>query len=84
MTTLDMEIREEMTIGLDGLDRKYSHLFSGTVRSRLKDGLVKKRMWIMNVWAAWDNNEHEYARRHRNEVVTNIYNRWRKRSRKET
>jgi hypothetical protein len=42
MTALDMEIREEMNLGLDGLDRKYAHLFSGTVRSRLEDGLVKK------------------------------------------
>jgi hypothetical protein len=42
MTALDMEIREEMTIGLDGLDGKYLHLFSGTVQPRLDDSLVKK------------------------------------------
>jgi hypothetical protein len=49
MKALDMEIREEILIGLDGLDRKYSHLFEGLVQSKLDDKMMKKRMWIMNV-----------------------------------
>jgi hypothetical protein len=52
MKALDMEIREEMLLGLDGLDRKYSHLFEGSVQSKLEDKMMKKRMLIMNVWAA--------------------------------
>lgn len=80
MRALDMEIREEMTLGMDGLDRKYSFLFQGSLDSKLEETMTQKRMWIMNVWAARDNTEHEYEGRQRDEDIMNIYNRWKRRS----
>jgi hypothetical protein len=80
MRALDIEIREEMTLGLDGLNNKYSFLFSGTLESKLTETMAQKRMWIMNVWAARDNNEEEYMGRQRDNSIISIYKRWRKRS----
>jgi hypothetical protein len=80
MRALDMEIREEMTTGLNGLARHYQHLFHGTIRSKIALTAQQKRMWIMSVWAARDNTEAEYNGRQRNEDVEMIYKRWKKQS----
>jgi hypothetical protein len=60
MKALDIEIREEMRSGLNGLHRKYQHLFHGTTCSKLEMTLHHKRMWIMSVWAARDNTGEDY------------------------
>jgi hypothetical protein len=52
LKALDIEIREEMRVGLNGLYIKYRHMFQGPLYSKLETTMQKKRMWIMNVWAA--------------------------------
>jgi hypothetical protein len=76
MMALDTEIREEMNLGLDGLDRKYLHLFKGSLQSKLDYTMTSKRMWIMSVWAARDNTEAEYEGCQQNIDVQHIYCRW--------
>lgn len=81
---LDTEIREEMRIGLNGLHPNYRNLFQGTLQSKLDFPMPQKRMWIMSVWAARDNNEENYIGRQRNEDIQMIYGRWRKRNKRIT
>jgi hypothetical protein len=81
---LDDEIRLEMELGLDDLDNRYRHLFQTTVQEQLNKSMIHKRMWIMSVWAARDNNDDEVQiTRNRNKDILPIYNRWRKRNKKQ-
>jgi hypothetical protein len=82
MKALDIEIREEMRSGLNGLHRKYQHLFHGTTRTKLEMTLHHKRMWIMSIWAARDNTEEVYNTRQRDNDIEMIYNRWKKNNRR--
>ncbi len=82
MRALDMEIREEMNTGLNGLHRRYQHLFQGTICSRLASTAQQKQMWIMSIWAAQDNTEEEYNGRQQNEDLEMIYRRWKKQNKR--
>jgi hypothetical protein len=81
---LDIEIREEMRIGQNGLHIKYQDIFLGTLQSKLDSNMSQKQMWIMSVWAAIDNNEEVYNGGQRNEDIELIYRRWRKRNKRTT
>jgi hypothetical protein len=77
MAALDEEIRIEWDIGLDQLNEQYRHFFQGQLQHRLDDTVHHKLMWKSSVWSARDNDLHIGPLRTRNEVIVNIYNRWR-------
>jgi hypothetical protein len=60
MKALYIKIREEMNTGLNGLNRKYQHLFQGTICLKLDSTMQQKHMWIMSILAAQDNTEEVY------------------------
>jgi hypothetical protein len=80
---LDDEIRQEMDLGIDDLHHKYTHLFQHTLHEILHKPMTHKRMWIMSVWSARDNNDDDIRLvRNRHRDILNIYNRWKKKNKK--
>jgi hypothetical protein len=83
MTALDEEIRQESALGLDDLHVKYSHLFQQPIQELLNKPMTHKRMWIMSVWAARDNNDDDVRIiRERHRDILSIYKRWRSKNTK--
>lgn len=73
---LNIDLEREFLRGVETLPRRYYHLFTGTLESRLNDTPQRKRLWLTSVWAARDKHGTAQASR-RNHISAHNFNQWR-------